>query len=1242
MKRLAMKPFVLLPLAISTVLLVLLLVGLTFLLYTEAGLKYLASSSSQYVPQLKLQNPSGSLLGETQFSLISWQQEGVSIEISQAKWNLSPLCLVSLNLCAQQISADTVTVNSHSENTNNEPVVLPEISLPFEIFVAKTRINTLQINHNNQPVFIADKLQLKRFLWAGSTLSFSAFKATLWEETINETLSAKGSIKLKDNYPIKLELDANLRAIPDLSAYIQTTPSQKPAGKKTNSQPQKPTDNLVHAIISGSLQQLHAEVTLQGQAAIKGTVDFQPLDSQLPFSAALNLQQALHIIVDKEQLLLNTTQLHVNGNSDSLSANATGQLALPFAIGTATTQLKISTDYSSLTLEHAELLSEYGSVNVSGQLYFDQRQQSELAISAKNIDPVFIDPFYQGSLNADANITITQLLSKPSINVMLTQLNGEIFDQQLTSSGSIALSPSQQLQFQQWVLTNNGNSVKINGHFPNDTVRWSARIDELKLYLPQASGKLTAKGSLYGSLAKPSLKATINAHDLAHSDFQAKTITSNININQLGWEPSSIKANVHSATLTGIEGNIEGKLIVKAQQQTDSRMMTKASLWQFSEHLTASIELALQQDDNWNSSLHCNATVNLSDTSTTSQCKKILAGINQKLLTDEPREPKESKKPKEQDNAATATENPAINWSEWRNDQPLNFTWQAAEKKLQLDRFCLTNQPASICLEQNFVWQAGQTSGAQLTGKQLPLAWAMAFTPSNYTLSGDWGFTATLSDKPEASSAEPNKNWQLKGTIRTNHADIVVNIKDASPLEVAIEKMAIDFSADQQGANSSFSLASDKFGNMRGKLNYLNKKIQGELVLHEVDLHPFQYLFPRLKLLAGKVSSDINFELINDSIALLGQLSLTEFATQSRGLPVDISNGNIELNFLQQQANLTGQINIGEGNADLTGTATWAASDWKAKLALHTSTIRIEPLPDSYLNVNSDLTLTASPGLLKINGEVLIPKARIEVKKLPENAVGVSDDTVIDGQTLSTNSLQVSTQIKTELGDDVKFRGFGLETNLTGGLIIKQRPGQILTGNGVVNLIDGRFRAYGQDLSIEEGRMVFSGPLTNPELLVTAIRTHTDGNVRVGVLTTGPAQNPVITLFSSPTMQEQKILYYLLTGKSPDSNGTIDQSQLAQQTAIALALAQSNDRASDIATNFGIEDFQMTTDMGKDSEEAQFSGYITPDIYLRYGVSLFDQMSSITARYKLTPDVYVEIYDSASSAIDIFWSIVKE
>ena len=78
--------------------------------------------------------------------------------------------------------------------------------------------------------------------------------------------------------------------------------------------------------------------------------------------------------------------------------------------------------------------------------------------------------------------------------------------------------------------------------------------------------------------------------------------------------------------------------------------------------------------------------------------------------------------------------------------------------------------------------------------------------------------------------------------------------------------------------------------------------------------------------------------------------------------------------------------------------------------------------------------------------------------------------------------------LKLLLGSDVRLTALGLKTRLTGSLDLTQSPGQSLSGRGQINLVEGRYKAYGQNLQIRSGRLLFSGNLAQPYLAVDAIR----------------------------------------------------------------------------------------------------------------------------------------------------------
>ncbi len=94
--------------------------------------------------------------------------------------------------------------------------------------------------------------------------------------------------------------------------------------------------------------------------------------------------------------------------------------------------------------------------------------------------------------------------------------------------------------------------------------------------------------------------------------------------------------------------------------------------------------------------------------------------------------------------------------------------------------------------------------------------------------------------------------------------------------------------------------------------------------------------------------------------------------------------------------------------------------------------------------------------------------------------MAVSDDVTVVYDDLppvpKAAPLPMAIKLAIRLGDDVRLEAMGLKTKVGGGINIRQDPSRPLAGNGQLVLNDGRFKAYGQNLIIKDGRILFSGP----------------------------------------------------------------------------------------------------------------------------------------------------------------------
>ncbi len=75
----------------------------------------------------------------------------------------------------------------------------------------------------------------------------------------------------------------------------------------------------------------------------------------------------------------------------------------------------------------------------------------------------------------------------------------------------------------------------------------------------------------------------------------------------------------------------------------------------------------------------------------------------------------------------------------------------------------------------------------------------------------------------------------------------------------------------------------------------------------------------------------------------------------------------------------------------------------------------------------------------------------------------------------------------------------------------------------------------------------------------------------------------------------------------------------------------------EIGSAFGVQDLQLDTAGSGDDSQVTVSGYIAPDLQVKYGVGIFNSVGEFTVRYRLMTDLYVEAVSGLDSAVDLLY-----
>lgn len=293
------------------------------------------------------------------------------------------------------------------------------------------------------------------------------------------------------------------------------------------------------------------------------------------------------------------------------------------------------------------------------------------------------------------------------------------------------------------------------------------------------------------------------------------------------------------------------------------------------------------------------------------------------------------------------------------------------------------------------------------------------------------------------------------------------------------------------------------------------------------------------------------------------------------------------LQFDGNRSTLNGHLKTPKGEIKLGGSADWTTfGEGHAKIAAKGVKLRVTLPPAVEFDLTTNLDCEATPELIKLDGSLDLPWARVQVFELPESAVPVSDDVLrLDRPRPEPKNREGAIPIESRLvinvGPDVRFDAMGLRAKIGGQLHVEEVHGKLgLTGQMKVD--EGHFRAYGQDLIVRKGEFSFAGSPENPLIDLEAIRNpdKTADNVTAGIRVSGTAEFPEVSVFTDPAKSETEALSYLMRGEGLDPAGDSDNSMITS-ALINLGLSQGGKAIEQLGDAIGISGLGLDTEGGR-------------------------------------------------------------
>lgn len=240
----------------------------------------------------------------------------------------------------------------------------------------------------------------------------------------------------------------------------------------------------------------------------------------------------------------------------------------------------------------------------------------------------------------------------------------------------------------------------------------------------------------------------------------------------------------------------------------------------------------------------------------------------------------------------------------------------------------------------------------------------------------------------------------------------------------------------------------------------------------------------------------------------------------------------------------------------------------------------------------------------------------------------------------------IQADIDLSLGSKVIFQGFNSRIPLVGRLFLTQRGLETaMSANGAIGVSQKvKIEPYGQTLDLNRAIARFNGPVGNPTLDIDTTK-NISGTI-VGVRITGTASSPNIQVYNDGGLSEQEALNALLSGRINEGSSSLSQTASFKSdvnntlaaAGISLGLGGTRAFTNQIGRTFGLSGLALDAEGTGDDTQLSVTGYLTPDLYLRYGVGVFSNVNKLTLRYQMNKRLYLEASQSTERAIDFFYN----
>jgi len=830
-----------------------------------------------------------------------------------------------------------------------------------------------------------------------------------------------------------------------------------------------------------------------------------------------------------------------------------------------------------------------GRLHAKGQLGFSPSVNWDLVLQGDGLDPAQLGEPWSGRLDLLADARGRLEGDAPSGRIKLRRLQGVLREYPFDAHGEVLLAAGR-IDIRGMQLRSGDADFSADGQLlPALDLDVVAKAPDLATLWPGLSGKLNGQARISGSPAQPQLKGEFSGTGLAYANLRVAQL-------EIGLDWPSRQPGEGLVRLAAMDLDLAGEQWKSVQLRLEGAPERH--------RLTAALQQGLPA---------------LDLTLAGAWDGQTWQGELQQLRSE------------------------GLGQGVWINEAAAQLRLSA--EQVRLAPLCLVQASQRLCLDGK--WRASGPVEALVRLEAIELSNLAALLPPEYQLQGQVSGEARVSgaaDRPVVKASLVPSDGQL--VLRSEDEDEPLTLRySGARVDLDYRNGALQADAGlvlQEQARARVSLQTRP--NPKGGADRLQGSVEATLP----DLQALAAVVPQARIQAGSANASAKIGGTVEQPQLTGELNIVDTVLEYPDLGLRLEALRVRLaSSGDTRLAITGSARSaekeGEGDLSLDG---WVLlepeADWPLSLSIRGERVVAVRLPDTRVLVSPELQLTGNSHALEVKGRVAVPEADIEVRELPAGAITVSTDEVLLDAGRETGrgqqaGLQVSGRVALVLGDKVRFKGFGLTTRLQGNLGLQLQPGYS-EAVGNVDLQEGRYKAWGQDLSIEQGRLLFAGPVDNPGVDLRALRVSNDGKVKAYLEVSGSLRKPLTRVRTEPAVSDTDALSYLLNGAPMGQSGGMDRAKLLQ-AAGSLELEKALPALRAIQAESGLDELGVNSDAGLSGSALVAGKYLTPDLYVRYIQGLFDPSAVLSLRYRLSERASVETRSGTTQSVELIYSL---